>query len=525
MSEPSKINLGLIGFGAWGKNLARNFNGLKVLRVICDLDPSRMQEAKKTYPHLETTRSIDEVIKRRDIEGVVIAAPPSEHRSLTLESLKAGKHVFVEKPLALRVSDGKEMTEMARRSGRLLMVGHVLEYHPAVRKLRELINAGSLGKVQYIYSHRLNFGRIRKEENALWSFAPHDVAILLRLMKESPDSVACSGGAYVNHQIADTTVTTLNFPNGVQAHIFVSWLHPFKVHRLVVVGDRQMAVFDDTQPWSKKLILYSHQIDWVDGKTPVARKAKGVPVKLKPVEPLQAECEHFVSCIRRREEPLTNGESGVQVLQILEAAQESMQQNGISIPIDSPLYFVHPTALVDPAASVGEATKIWHYSHIMSGAKIGKNCILGQNNFVGRNVKIGDNVKIQNNVSIYEGVTLEDFVFCGPSVVFTNVVNPRSEIERKHQFKPTLVRRGATLGAHCTIICGATLGRYAFVGAGAVVTKNVPDYALILGIPGRIVGWMCECGVRLEFSKEKAVCRTCGKRYAQSKDQQVERVR
>ncbi|MCS7254755.1 MAG: N-acetyltransferase [Armatimonadetes bacterium] len=188
-------------------------------------------------------------------------------------------------------------------------------------------------------------------------------------------------------------------------------------------------------------------------------------------------------------------------------------------------YFVHPTATVDPGAEIGEGTKIWHYTHVMSGAKIGRNCILGQNVFIGRNVRIGNNVKIQNNVSVYEGVELEDYVFCGPSMVFTNVINPRSEIERKNEFRQTIVKRGATLGANCTIICGVTIGQYAFVGAGAVVTKDVPDYALVIGVPARIVGWVCECGEKLRFADRKAVCQSCGKRYQQLNENRVEKER
>ena len=160
-------------------------------------------------------------------------------------------------------------------------------------------------------------------------------------------------------------------------------------------------------------------------------------------------------------------------------------------------YFLHPSSFVDDGVEIGAGTKIWHFCHVMSGARIGGNCVLGQNVFVGRNVVIGNGVKIQNNVSVYEGVILEDNVFCGPSMVFTNVINPRSEIERKTEFKTTLVKRGATFGANCTIVCGVTIGRYAFVGAGAVVTKDVPDYALVVGVPAQQVGWMSRHGHRL----------------------------
>ena len=186
-------------------------------------------------------------------------------------------------------------------------------------------------------------------------------------------------------------------------------------------------------------------------------------------------------------------------------------------------YYAHPTASVDPGALVGDQTKVWHYSHVMEGARIGRDCILGQNVFVGRNVRIGKGVKVQNNVSVYEGVELEDYVFCGPSMVFTNVINPRSEIERKQQFQQTLVKQGATLGANCTVLCGLNIGRYALAGAGAVVTRDVPDYALVVGVPARAQGWVCECGERLTFESGVSRCSICHKRYRHSSDDRVER--
>jgi UDP-2-acetamido-3-amino-2,3-dideoxy-glucuronate N-acetyltransferase len=182
-------------------------------------------------------------------------------------------------------------------------------------------------------------------------------------------------------------------------------------------------------------------------------------------------------------------------------------------------YTAHESAYIDEGCRIGDDTKIWHFTHVMSGSTVGARCNIGQNVVISPNVVIGDNVKIQNNVSVYTGVTLEDDVFCGPSMVFTNVVNPRSAVVRKHEYRPTLVKRGASLGANCTIVCGHAIGRYAFVGAGAVVTADVPDYALVLGNPGRIRGWMCECGVKLSAERTppaEASCGACGKRYARS---------
>ncbi|MDW8026704.1 MAG: Gfo/Idh/MocA family oxidoreductase, partial [Armatimonadota bacterium] len=254
----------------------------------------RLKEMKSLYPQVEVYSDFSFVISRNDIDAVIISTPAHTHFTLAKQALESGKDVLVEKPMTLTVVEGEQLVEIAQRHNRILMVGHVLEYHPAFRRLRELINDGSLGRIQYIYSHRLNLGQIRTEENVLWSFAPHDIALLLRLLGTMPEEVTCHGEAFLNHQVADVTLTTLRFPNRVMAHIFVSWLHPFKEHRFVVVGDKQMAVFDDTRPWSEKLTLYPHQINWVGGQIPVAYNAEAIRLTLEEKEPLKVECEHFL---------------------------------------------------------------------------------------------------------------------------------------------------------------------------------------------------------------------------------------
>ncbi|MFC1978761.1 acyltransferase [Chloroflexota bacterium] len=187
-------------------------------------------------------------------------------------------------------------------------------------------------------------------------------------------------------------------------------------------------------------------------------------------------------------------------------------------------FFIHETSIVEKPAQIGKGTKIWHFSHLMPNVTIGDGCVIGQNVFIGKSVKTGNNVKIENNVSVFEGVVLEDDVFCGPSCVFTNVINPRSHVSRKHEYKPTLVKKGASIGANATIVCGNMIGRYALIGAGAVVTKDVPDYAIVYGNPSEIKGWICDCGVKLEFNGgEHAVCSECGKEY-EKKGLKVERV-
>ncbi len=491
-------NIAVIGTGYWGKNLVRNFDALGALHTICDVNPETVQAFCTQYPGLNGTTSLSEALALPEIQGIAISTPAPSHAPLIREALLAGKDVYVEKPLCLSEKEGKELVELAQQQKRVLMVGHLLWYHPVVLKLKELIDQGELGRIRYIYSNRLNMGKLRREENVLWSFAPHDISVILGLTGEMPGAVSSQGGNFLHQQIADTTVTLLNFASGIRAHIFVSWLHPFKEQKLVVVGERRMAVFDDTVPWEEKLQLYSHEVKWNE-HIPVAHKAEAEYVTVEQDEPLRAECAHFLECIQSGQQPRTDGNEGLRVLQVLNTCQTSMEQERKIIFSESEesAYFAHETTLIDKGVAIGEKTKIWHFSHILSGSTIGRECNIGQNVVIGPDVAIGNGCKIQNNVSVYEGVQLEDNVFCGPSMVFTNVYNPRCEVPRKNAFKKTLVRKGTTIGANATIVGGITLGLYAFIGAGAVVNRDVPDYALVVGNPARQIGWMSQYGEQI----------------------------
>ena len=515
----------VVGSGYWGKNLVRNFHAINALSTICESNSETLNALGEAYPGIKLVKTYQDVLNNPAIQAVAIATPAETHATLVREAILAGKDVFVEKPLCLLVDQGKELVALAHAQSRILMVGHLLWYHPAILKLKELIDSGELGRIRYIYSNRLNLGKIRREENILWSFAPHDISVILGLLGEMPNSVQTQGGNYLHQEIADVTVSMLSFPSGVKAHIFVSWLHPFKEQKLVVVGDRKMAVFDDMGK-TDKLLLFPHSIDW-KGHNPIANKADAQPVSLDVTEPLREECLHFLDCVKTRKSPRTDGAEGLRVLTVLEQCQVAMEQTNAhqtEKPSPSPThYFAHDSAFVDEGVEIGEGTSIWHVSHILKGSKIGKQCKIGQNVVVGPNAVVGNGVKIQNNVSVYEGVTLEDLVFCGPSMVFTNVFNPRSDIPRMEELKPTLVRKGATLGANCTILCGLTIGQYAFVGAGSVVTKNVPDYALVVGAPAKVSGWMCECGVKLIWQDHEATC-ACGGQYTLTESGACKRV-
>ena len=327
-----KRNLGLIGAGYWGKNLARNFHELGALALVCDSSEAGRATAREIAPGVDTSADFNDAIKSSEIDAVAIATPANTHFNLAATALIAGKDVFVEKPLALKVSEGEELKRLAEEHGRILMVGHLLEYHPAVLKLREFIDAGELGDVNYIYSNRLNFGKVRTEENALWSFAPHDVAVILRLIGEMPNEVTCVGGSYLTPGLADVTVSSLKFESGRRAHIFVSWLNPFKEQKLVIMGEQKMAVFNDVEP-EHKLVLFDQRVD-LSVSLPVLQRNGQKTVKFSSDEALHRECKHFIECVQTRRTPLTDARSGVCVLRVLEACQESLQQSGCPISIN-----------------------------------------------------------------------------------------------------------------------------------------------------------------------------------------------
>lgn len=324
-------HVAVVGCGYWGKNLVRNFNQLDALAMVCDATPAGRALAAEIAPGVEVTGSVEQVLSSQ-VAGLVIATPAETHFSLARQGLQAGKDVLVEKPLALTYEQGLELVRLAEQYGRVLMVGHVLEYHPAVVRLLELVRSGQLGKIQYIYSNRLSLGKVRREENILWSFAPHDIAVILRLTGNLPFQVVACGGSYVQPNIADVTVTNLLFDNGVRAHIHVSWLHPFKEQRLVVIGSRQMASFDDV---AKRLVLYDQRVEVKEGE-PLPVKGYGQEVVFAADEPLRLECQAFLQAMVTRQPPLTDGHSGLRVLKVLQAAQRSLIMNGtlVELPMD-----------------------------------------------------------------------------------------------------------------------------------------------------------------------------------------------
>lgn len=317
------IRIAQIGCGHWGQNLARNFAELGALAAV--VDGNAETAARMTEQHGAPARTLDAVLADAAIQGIAFATPAETHAALASRALAAGKHVYVEKPLALDIADAERVIAEAAQAERVLMVGHLLQYHPVFRALRTLVEAGELGVIRYIYSNRLSLGKFRIEENVLWSFAPHDFSMVLSLTGEEPDSVSAQGAAYVTPGLADCSTVQFVFPSGARGHVQTSWLHPFKEHRLVVTGEKAMAVFEDSQPeWDKKLALYRHGVDY-SGPAPAPIKADPEYVSVEKGEPLKDECRHFLDCIETGAAPRTDGVEGLAVLRALAKAEDALQ--------------------------------------------------------------------------------------------------------------------------------------------------------------------------------------------------------
>lgn len=314
-----------VGHGYWGKNLARNFHELGYLAAVVDPDVKTANAAAELYG--VRALGFEAALADPGIDAVSLASPAVLHFAQAKAALEAGKHVYVEKPLALDVSDAEQLCALAAARGRILMVGHLLQYHPSYLTLREMVEAGELGRLLHIYSNRLSLGKFRREENVLWSFAPHDISMILGLAAEEPQAVSAQGTAAFTPGIADLVSAQMRFPSGTRAHVLVSWMHPFKEQRLVVIGDKAMAVFEDSQPnWDDKLILYPHTID-CSGSVPNPVKADARRISVEKAEPLKEECRHFVRSIETGKSPRTAGSEGLAVLRVLDAAERALAEN------------------------------------------------------------------------------------------------------------------------------------------------------------------------------------------------------
>lgn len=319
-----KKNIAVVGCGHWGKNLVRNFSELGALAAVCDPNDklSKSYAAQYNVDNL----SFAEILANTSIEGVVLAVPASLHASMAIDVMNAGKPVYVEKPLAMNKTEADEMITASRENGVHLMVGHLLQYHPIFIAVLKLVQSGELGSLSYIYSNRLSFGKVRLEEDVIWSFAPHDISMILSLTGCEPETVRTESTCIFRPDKADSALVYLNFKSGLKAHISVSWVHPYKEQKLVVVGKNSMVVFDDMKPWHEKLALYRHEVKTTDS-LPSLEKSEVEYLEVPKSEPLRNECQHFINVVSKNITPLTDGDEGLRVLKVLSAASISETKN------------------------------------------------------------------------------------------------------------------------------------------------------------------------------------------------------
>jgi predicted dehydrogenase len=326
----SSVGVGVVGLGYWGPNLARNFSELAgcELRWCCDRSPEALRRAGARFPEAGLTADLSEVLADPSVDAVAIATPVPTHADLAVNVLEAGKHCLVEKPLAQSLTDAERALGAAQRSGRVLMVGHLLEYHPGVRKLKELADSGELGEIYYIYGNRLNLGKLRSDENALWSLGAHDVSVVLHLADEEPWEVVAHGESYVRRGVEDVVFCFLRFPSGLSAHLHLSWLDPHKERRFTIVGSRRMATFDD-MALEGKVTVYDKGFDEDAGSYGeyITRSGDIFCPRIPNVEPLRLECEHFLECVRTGSQPRSDGDSGLRVVRVLDALQRSLEES------------------------------------------------------------------------------------------------------------------------------------------------------------------------------------------------------
>jgi predicted dehydrogenase len=324
------VRIGVVGLGYWGPNLARNFDRLPVadLRWICDgREESRARHAAQ-FPDARVAADVDELLADPELEAVAVTTPVPTHAELALRVIRAGKHCFVEKPLAQSLDDAEEVARAAEEAGVTLMVGHLLEYHPGLEKLKEIADAGELGDIHYIYSNRLNLGKLRADENALWSLGAHDVSVVLRLAREEPVEVRAVGESYMREGVEDVVFCYLRFPSGLAAHLHLSWLDPHKERRFTVVGSRKMATFDDMEI-ERKLTVYDKGFDqdFESYGEYIARSGDVWSPKISNAEPLAIECRHFAERVRDGAAPRSDGRAGVRVVRVLEELQRSLTES------------------------------------------------------------------------------------------------------------------------------------------------------------------------------------------------------
>lgn len=485
----------LVGLGRWGANIHRTLQS----KGLCTITVDPVIGCGAEYTTLSTA------LLHHSKLAVIIATPPHTHFPLAKEALQAGRYVLVEKPMCVSVEEAEELSELSE--GRL-MVDHLLMHSSPHRRLLRLCKDGVIGRLRRVKMTRFNFGTVRKHENVLWSLLAHDVSLLLGLFTGAVKDVRCVGQAVVTEGVEDYVDVSVRFDDGCIGQVEGAWMHPYKERRAVVYGESGCLVLNEwfhSEKGVEKggLRWYKWSATTREAGVDIEKKEMPLPEMDEETAGLHKEAlrnviEHFWRCSQGLERISSDADAGLGVVRVLSAATQSLKSNGIATQVarrpctaDNGAY-IHPSATVDSGAMVGAGCKVWHYSHLMGTCTVGSNVSIGQNVFIGASVRIGSGCKIQNNVSVYGGVTVEEEVFLGPHCAFTNVKRPRAFT--KGVLEGTVVRRGATVGANATVVCGVTLGEYCLVGAGSVVTRDVERFAVVVGNPARRVGWVGKDG-------------------------------
>ncbi len=521
----STVRVAVVGLGSRGLLAAEILSGMSALGALCDAEPTVLVDTGRAFEGVRLESDYLRLLAASDVAAVVLCTPPETWDGMVEAALHAGKDVYLEAPLVLPLERGRAMVELAVERRRLLMAGPVMRFAPAVEALLAAARSGAFGRLRYIHAHHDKDSPPSGETPADAGLSAVQAQLLLDLLDAPASRVFTRGTGWRSARAQDVTETLLECRDGPRALLRASHVAPFGPHgafELTVLGDAGAGRLRRDDEDRLHVVFQGEAA--VDAPPPsTGREARA------------ASLAHFLESVQTRRPTLQGPDALLGLWRLLAAAQRSLDEGAPVDPAAAPPaprtaapagVFLHRTVELDGPCDIGAGTKIWHFSKLLGPLKIGRDCSFGQNVVIERNVTIGDNVKVQNNVSIYSGVILEDDVFCGPSMVFTNIGTPRSHFPRKGQYAVTRVHRGASIGANATVVCGHTLGQYCFVGAGAVVTRDVPDYALVYGNPARVMGFACYCGARLPFGTglgecQEAGCADCGRRYTREGHQVV----
>lgn len=480
--------LGLIGGGYWGKNLIRVFNNLNILHSICEIDDNLIEKYKTDYPNIIITKSFDDLLQNDEINMICVSLPAQMHYDYGIKVLKAKKHLYMEKPITLNIDEAIILDNIANQNNLILMTGHILHYHQGIKKIKEILFDKQLGDIKYITCNRKSHGIYRTYENVLWSFGVHDISIVLSLCQGTFNNVKnlkCTGKSFITKDVYDIVNLSMEI-NDIYVNINVDWNSPYKEQKMSIVCSKGMILFDDVEKENKVKIFYNHINDISDH--PIANKSHGTVCNLNPyISPLESECIHFIECCNTLQNPITHGKEAIEVLKVLKQCDKILNKNMNN-------YFCHETSIINDGCLIKDDTKIWQWCHITKEAVIGKGCNIGQNCYISGT--LGDGCKVQNNVSVYKGIEAGNNVFFGPSCVLTNDINPRCEYSKNGEYIKTIIEDGVSIGANATIICGNKIGKYSLIGAGAVITKDVEPFSIMVGNPATKIGTINKSGDR-----------------------------